>query len=400
MIVRMLAAGAAAVAWASAVAQFDVSLDLLSEQEIIAVGRVADSEPNVVELETLSADGQVAGSSREYRVFELRNVAAIKGSVPKSIKVLKYVSPVWLRPAGATGGFSGIHPEPLPKGKWVLLFLQKAEGGRFAEDITDADWSRRYLAAPPGVEYAMYNQNVDADVLYGDNPPAALRHDYVAFDVYRVLAPYVAEAGLVFAGARWVRTRLSPTVKQLAIAVSYPDVMGPDARRFFVTEIQPILEAPPEDANPRATLERLLTLGSWGDPWAAEQISAFVLKEANVGGDPLKEDLLNAMAHAVRSLRRMYWGDEEAAKLLSALSPKIRCAAIQALATPGMRAAYRDAIAELLFDDDEDVLRQAMSALSIMDEDREHAPLTSPDAGFEEGSHNAEMLEYWRNKQP
>lgn len=57
-----------------------------------------------------------------------------------------------------------------------------------------------------------------------------------------------------------------------------------------------------------------------------------------------------------------------------------------------------DAVRGVLNGSEPEVLRAAMRTLPFMYQDSAHYPSFGPDGGFEPGSTNATLLEYWRNR--
>jgi hypothetical protein len=372
-----------------------ISLYEIDAADVIVVGRVSSSEPVLCDLDVLSPDGELIQTDRHFAVYAVRDVVALKGEAPTSIGVLAR-PPEQPRVPGA--------PEisPLPRGHRVLILLQKPAAGRFRAD--QLTYSREFVAVPGGADFAFFDIRFSGARIILPDAPAdlGLKHDYVARDVARVLAlstelpPEYAKRLPADYGLK--QLALDPSVHSFSKLRGgpyehLPSLVGPEPFEFFAAEISPELPPITGDTPVATTLASLLVAGTWGDPEAADQTATIILSL----GKPSDAKLAQTIAAYAGSVGSAYGGDAAAARLLASPDPGVVKAAVQVLASPSVRE-YRDAVKALLDREEPEILREVMRSLAQMDMDLEHYPVFSGDKGFEEGSHNAEMLEYWRNK--
>ena len=389
------------------------SLPQLLEADAVMVGRVASTPAEAVRAALRYGKTSEPHTDLAMGIYDVEVLQTIKGEATGRIKVLAACSdPKQIEHRRAeTEAYLGM----LPPGERMLLLVRRAQNGLIlrARSLEGGE----YLDAPPGVEYAVLDfWECQRQYLIPDSAPERfpLKGDYVARDVARVLA----RATAVKADARaripaefgFDRLVLWPPAAQLTRVpkvplpldkdpdVPYRALIGPDPYRFYKEEIAPVLPPVTNDTSPLEIVSRWRVAGSWGDPDAAKRIVDAALELDPKNADPV---LVSALAGAVSGLFQYPNGREQAGRLLKHPRSEIPALLISAMYNvdlPQYQSAFRQAIQALLGHENLEVVRHAMAALANMYEDPEHYPTMVGDSGFDAGSRNAELLEYWRNK--
>ncbi len=391
------------------------SLPQLAEADAILVGRVASVPAEAVRVPLREGKDSVPHTDLAMGIYEVEVLQTIKGDAAGRLKVMAACSdPKQIEHRGAA---SEAYLGMLPPGERMLLLLRSARDGLIlrAPSLEGGE----YFDAPPGVEYSVLDfWQCQRHYVVPDSAPERfpLKGDYVARDVARVLARSTAvkpdARARITAQFGFDRLVLWPPAAQLTRVPKVPlpedrdpdapyrALLGPDPYRFYVEEIAPVLPPVTGDTSPLEMVSRWRVAGSWGDPHAAKRIVDAALELDPKNADPA---LASALAGAVSGLFQYPNGEENAARAIRSPLSEVVLAALPSLhGVPGPgRPKYADHVKALLDHPDPEVVRGAMVALAAMYDERDKQPNVGAmgDTSFDPGSRNAELLEYWRNKQ-
>ncbi len=387
--------------WASHAHAFD--LMSMSKMDVVVVGIVAKAPPTIVYLQTADYNGtpvEYAPNPGKYALYRLTNVIALKGTAPSEITV---VGDATRELPPGNWGSSGIFPSVPQPGKRLLVFLHRSDKGRFnMEPSANADPEEcEFLEAPKNVDLRFDGiHTMQGWKELSDEPKELpIHHDYLGYDIARIfLVAYGARESGENTSSLW----LGPDATQFREAAAYPEgypdivacrsLVGHDPAAFYRSEIEPKLKAMTTDAE---RLQRLLLAGSWGVEGVATQITDIIMAAGKITDPKFKK----AAEYAARSVPHFDSGFANVERLLTNINPGVLSAVAQSLGSPKSKQ-FPPSVFRLLDDSDEEVLRSAMRALAGMFSDYQHVPKSGIGGGFEPGSRNAELLEYWRAKGP
>lgn len=396
----------------SAQSSAQYTLSQLREADAIVVGKVSSAPAETVHLPLRYGKDSRPDTELPMGIYEVEVLQVIKGDVVGRLRILATCSdPKQIQHRGAE---EEAHVGLLPPGERMLLLLRRAQDGLI---LRAQSLEGDYFDAPPGVEYAVLDfwECQRRYVIPASAPDRfPLVGDYVARDVARVLARSTAlkadPRAQIPAEYGFERLVLRPPAAQLTRVpkvplpedkdpdVPYRALVGPDPYRFYREEIIPALPPVGKDTSPLEIVSRWRVAGSWGDPDAAKKIVDAALELDPKTADPA---LVSALAGAVGGLFEYPNGREQAGRLLKPVRteiPALLIAAMYNVDLPQYRADFAKTIQGFLSYADPELVRRAMAALANMYEDPEHYPVMTGECGFEAGSRNAQLLEYWRNK--
>lgn len=402
MYVLRLSSISLATLWSVAACYCQVDLARLEKADLVIVGKVS-ADAAQQRHQKIKSNGGEDRAELAFAVYSVSEPVVIKGICPNEIRVL----------AASDSDFSGWGASgqerarrlSLPTGKRVLLYLQKERGSRFRFSYLGGTQAG-YIDALVGVGYALDDFVSPAPRFIVPEDRVAklgIKRDFPARDLARAVlaASEIDDQGCIVPDPNYHRLLLTPPAfaveskmgkREYEQYTRWAMALGPDPPRFFFEQIEDNLPRLTNQATIESSLDRLALAGSWGSNSAAASIADLILASDGT----VDTSIGDACGSAAGAVRNMAGGLNSCTRLLGSRRPEVVRQAVMGLAG---NKKYRSDVRRLLSREDPDVLRWAMYSLAATDSDFDHYPRIGWDDGFEAGSHNARLLDYWRSKE-
>jgi hypothetical protein len=333
------------------------------------------------------ANGYLQLGEMTFRFTPCTVVASLKGDPPESITVVTH-------PPGGSARVPTL-PTHLPQGKVALVFLQRTDERRFLEaDRMRAGACYTEVQVPPGT-YGLLDLSVPRTVTIMSAPTTIPDASHPVRRLLLILADQLAKetAEDRLAALRWLET-VDPSRCLVGGGKSVEaELLGEGYDALFTSQIEPVLR---EVVAARPVEERLrayVVLLAHGRYDVAEDYIDRLIEYHEHG--PHVPGFLPGVVSMGQGpdSERLY------IRLLGSSSRHLVEDGLLHLREVGT-ATCRPHVRALLDADDLNIVAQAMATLAFVDKDMDHLP-EFPAGGqdFSDGSRNAELLQYWRDKQ-